>query len=170
MTLRAFTILILATISVLSPSMAEKSEPINQSPQGGEAATVPKDFCSSFIDLAAERRNSRLIADLQRSREALAEIMRELDSKSQELKMLIATRKSLQDKVSDSLLKIYLQVEPEAAAQQLARLDPLTAAEILVRMSAKRSGEILTLMEAKRAASLVALLTVQAGQEKAQSQ
>jgi flagellar motility protein MotE (MotC chaperone) len=166
MTSRAVAVTLLAMGAMLSPAFAEQKATTNLPVRQSETAPVAKDFCSSFIDLAAEMRNARLANDLQQRREALAEVIQELDAKSQELKALITLRKSMQDKVSDAILKIFLQTEPEAAAQQLSRLDPPTAAEILVRMNAKRSGEILTLMEPKRAASLVTLLAAQTSQKK----
>jgi flagellar motility protein MotE (MotC chaperone) len=169
MKLKLVAITLLAASTMLSYAFAEQKDKENPTVQTGDTAPVPKDFCSSFIDLAAERRNARLVKDLQQKQEALTKAIQELDAKSQELKALIATRKAIQEKVSDSILKMYLQVEPEAAAQQLARLDTSTAAEILLRMNAKHSGEILTLMEPKRAASLVAILSFQANPKKVQN-
>lgn len=127
---------------------------------------IVKDYCSSFVDSAAERRLTEMNEALKRTRDEVDARLKELKSKSEELKSLIDARKAMQDKVADSLLKIYLQVEPEAAAQQLSKLEPGTAAEILVKMNPKRSGEILSLMDVKKAASLVALLTLQTSPEK----
>jgi flagellar motility protein MotE (MotC chaperone) len=166
---RVVAFLAICPAILVSPGLAEQQSQEKPQQQKQESVVVPEDFCSSFIDLATERRHARLNQELQRSRDLLAETILELDAKSEELKSLIATRKSMQDKVRDSILKIYLEVEPESAALQLARLEPSTAAEILVRMNAKRSGEILSLMEPKLAASLVALLTLQAQTEKVSS-
>jgi flagellar motility protein MotE (MotC chaperone) len=157
----SFTLVAIVAAVVPNFAAAEAKEAVPDAVHEEAEPAIAKDFCSSFLDVAAERRNARLIQDLQRNRDALAEAIEELDEKAAQLKTLIDVRKSMQEKVSDSILKIYLQVEPEAAAQQLTRLEPTTAAEILLRMNAKRSGEILTLMEPKRAASLVAILTLQ---------
>lgn len=139
---------------------AEKPKTEETSPQP-PARPIARDFCSSFVDVAAERRLGRINEELNKTRVQLDARIEELKTRSAELKDLIETRKAMQSKVGDAILKIYLQVEPEAAAQQLAKLEPNTAAEILVKMNPKRSGEILSLMDAKKAASLVALLTLQ---------
>jgi len=145
----------------VSEESADAATPVATAPK-----PIVKDYCSSFVDSAAERRLSEMNEALKRTRAEVDARLEELKAKSEELKLLIDTRKAMQDKVADSLLKIYLQVEPEAAAQQLSKLEPSTAAEILVKMNPKRSGEILSLMDVKKAASLVALLTLQTSPEK----
>jgi flagellar motility protein MotE (MotC chaperone) len=125
-----------------------------------------KDYCSSFVDTASERRLTRLNDALTKTRAEVDARIEELKAQAAELKSLIDARKAMQAKVGESLLKIYVQVEPDAAAQQLSKLEPGTAAEILVKMNPKRSGEILSLMDPKKAAALVALLTLQTSPEK----
>ena len=153
--------LVFGVLAASSPTLAEENKNPAESAPVIPLKPIAKDYCSSFVDAAAERRLARLADDLRKRRDELATKIEELKATSGELKVLIDTRKAMQDKVKESILKIYLQVEPEAAAQQLAKLEPTTAAEILAKMNAKRSGEILTLMEPKRAASLVAILTLQ---------
>ena len=143
------------------PAAAAPAEDTGPAPK-----PIVKDYCSSFVDLAAERRLTRLNDALKQTRDDVNARIEELKIQAAELKSLIDTRKAMQEKVGESLLKIYVQVEPEAAAQQLSKLEPNTAAEILVKMNPKRSGEILTLMDPKKAAALVALLTLQTSPEK----
>lgn len=158
-------------LSHASAETAQKSKPETAEAEGethmpAVGKPIVKDYCSSFADVASERRLMWIREDLKKEREKIEARIEELKKHSETLKTLIETRKAMQEKVKDSLLKLYLEVEPEAAAQQLAKLEPGTAAEILVRMNPKRSGEILSLMDPKKAASLVALLTLQTGTEK----
>lgn len=145
-----------------------QAEQVMTEPEVDQSAPKPiaRDYCSSFVDAAAERRVTRLNEALKQTREEVVARTAELREQSEVLKSLIDARKAMQAKVGESLLKIYTQVEPEAAAQQLSKLEPGTAAEILVKMNPKRSGEILSLMDPKKAASLVALLTLQTSPEK----
>lgn len=156
-------------LAVAFGTCAARAEPAAAAPaEETPAAPKPivKDYCSSFVDAAAERRLTRLNEALKKTREDVDARIEELKTQAAELKSLIDARKAMQAKVGESLLKIYVQVEPDAAAQQLSKLEPGTAAEILVKMNPKRSGEILTLMDPKKAAALVALLTLQTSPEK----
>lgn len=131
-----------------------------------ETPVAKEDYCSSFVDAAAELRLTRQNAALANVRKEVDEKLLELGSKTEILKNLIDERKAMQSRVGDQLLKIYTSVEPEAAAQQLSKLQPGTAAELLTRLTPKRSGEILSLMDARIAASLVALMTLQMNPER----
>ncbi len=120
------------------------------------------DFCSSFVDAAAEVRAANQKKQLDGIKSEIEVKLQELTAKTEALKVLIAERDAARAKVSDSLLKIYATVESEAAAAQLAKLDPNTAAELLIRLNPKKSGEILTIMEPGKAAKLVALMSLHA--------
>ncbi|MCA0432965.1 MAG: hypothetical protein LCH46_06845 [Proteobacteria bacterium] len=158
---RHMAVAALVAANTLAPGMA-----FAESTGVGAAAPKPNDdFCSSFVDAAAEVRAANQKKQLDTIRADIEQKLAELTEKTQTLQTLIAERDAARAKVSESLLKIYSTVESEAAAQQMAKLDPNTAAELLIRLAPKKSGEILSIMEPAKAARLVALMSLR-GQDK----
>lgn len=120
------------------------------------------DFCQSFADKAAESRLLRQKLELLELKSKVEEQVLALGQKTKELQDLTAKRDANRAAVSASLVKIYTNVEPDVAAQQLEKLSVEMASEVLQRLSPKISGEIVTAMDVKLASRIVKLMLANA--------
>jgi flagellar motility protein MotE (MotC chaperone) len=149
---------ILFSVCMPQPSSAE-AEPLVSNAAVTQNET---DFCRAFSDKAAEaklQRHKKGLLDLEAK---INEQLLVLDQKTKQLKELTAKREEYRSAVSSSIVKIYSNVEPEVAAQQLEKLSVEMASEVLQRLNPKISGEIVTAMDVKLASKIVKLMLANA--------
>jgi flagellar motility protein MotE (MotC chaperone) len=120
------------------------------------------ELCRSFADKAAESKTARQRNELLKLKVDIEAQLATLDQKTKSLEAWIGKRDAIRTAVSSSLVKMYTNVEPEIAAQQLQKLDAKTTAELLQRLSAKQSGEIITAMDATFASSVLKIMLIDA--------
>jgi flagellar motility protein MotE (MotC chaperone) len=142
------------SIGTLPPSNAEELSSIATR---GVVEEKP-DLCQSFANKAAESKLLRNKQELLELKSKIEEQLVKLEEKTKQLQDLTAKRDEYRAAVSASLVKIYTNVEPEIAAQQLEKLSVEMASEVLQRLSPKISGEIVTAMDVKLASRIVKLM------------
>jgi flagellar motility protein MotE (MotC chaperone) len=125
-----------------------------------------EDFCEAFADKAAEAKLARQRKELLDVKAEIEQQLSELNEKTKMLEALVAKRKELRDSVSASMIKMYANVEPEIAAQQLQKLNPQAAAELLQRLSPKQAGEIATAMEVDFASKVMKTMMANVSRQK----
>jgi flagellar motility protein MotE (MotC chaperone) len=136
-------------------------------PSAKTMASAPvEDFCEAFADKAAEAKLARQRKELLDVKAEIEQQLSELNEKTKLLEALVAKRNELRDSVSENLIKMYANVEPEIAAQQLQKLSPQIAAELLQRLSPKQAGEIATVMEVDFASRVMKTMMANAAKQK----
>jgi flagellar motility protein MotE (MotC chaperone) len=151
------TLLLLAACSF--PSLAENSTALQFQKPKDEAI----DLCRSFAKKAAETKLARQNKELLLMKTKIEEQLLVLDQKTRILDQWVSKRDNIRATVSDRLVNIYSNVEPEIAAQQLQKLDAEMASEVLQRLNPKTSGEIVSAMDVTFASKLVKLMSMDAG-------
>jgi flagellar motility protein MotE (MotC chaperone) len=155
--LSAFTVFCLAAFC--GPCVAEESTAVQFQKPRDEAI----DLCRSFAKKAAETKLARQNNELLLIKSKIEEQLLVLDQKTKLLDQWVSKRDTIRAAVSDRLVKIYSNVEPEIAAQQLQKLDAEMASEVLQRLNPKTSGEIVSAMDVTFASKLVKLMSMDAG-------
>ena len=150
--------LIVNTLGTFRPAYAEEENSISN--RGTAAGTA--DFCQSFGDKAAESKLLRHKQELIELKSKIEEQLSNLEARTKQLQDLTTKREEYRAAVSESLVKIYTNVEPEVAAQQLEKLSIEMASEVLQRLNPKISGEIVTAMDVKLASRVVKLMLANA--------
>jgi len=145
----------------IAPPAEPKATPVKDAPAPVQKEpTVPaaKDYCVSIVDAAADARvawQKKLLADAGKE---VDERIAQLEQKTAEYKKWLKRRDEFTQKATDTVLKIYERMRPDAAALQLAQLDDETAAAVLASLKATLSSKILNDMEPTRAAQLTATI------------
>jgi flagellar motility protein MotE (MotC chaperone) len=117
--------------------------------------SLASDYCESFANVASELRSRRQKDELDKMEKAITSKLAEVTARTEELKATITARDEMLKLASDELLKIYTQMDAEAAARQLEKIDAKTAASVIRRLKPKLASDILSAMDIKRASSLV---------------
>ncbi len=134
-----------------SSSLAENTA----SPAASAIESEPVDFCVAFADKAAEAKLARQKKELLDVKTEIAERLLTLDEKTKVLEKWVVKRDEIRTSVTNGLVKMYTNVEPEIAAQQLQKINVEMASEILQRLGPKQSGEVLAAMEVNFASKIV---------------
>ncbi len=71
----------------------------------------------------------------------------------------LAQREEFSKQASEQLVNIYAAMRPEAASEQLSRMDEITAAAILSRLKPRAASAILNDIPPDKAARLATILT-----------
>jgi flagellar motility protein MotE (MotC chaperone) len=168
MKLRKIIIVFSLATTVCTVDLAVAAEKL-QSANNADAESS-KDFCRSFADKAAESKLLRHKQELLDLKAKIEEQLSALKEKTQHLEELTAKRNEYRSAVSASLVKIYTNVEPDIAAQQLEKLSVEMASEVLQKLSPKISGEIVTAMDVKLASKVVKLMLINSSKKNGETQ
>jgi flagellar motility protein MotE (MotC chaperone) len=134
-----------------------------------ENTMPPIDLCRSFADKVAESRAMRHKKELLQLKADIEQQLSALELKTKYLNELASKRDEMRAAVSASLVKIYSNVEPEAAAKQLEKLNVDMISEVLQRLSPKISGEIITAMDVKLASKVVQVMLMKSARADAKA-
>jgi flagellar motility protein MotE (MotC chaperone) len=93
-------------------------------------------------------------SDLERIMAALANEKAALDAERAALGLERSRMEELQSPSVRQLVKTYEEMQPDAAAERLGKLDPEAAAEILASIKPRKAAKVLEATEAARAAEL----------------
>jgi flagellar motility protein MotE (MotC chaperone) len=115
-------------------------------------------YCSSILDTATAAQIAQQTRNLQKAQKQLDDRIALLAAKADVLKNWIKLREDFTTRATDSLVKIYSKMKPDAAAGQLAIMDEEAAAAIMSKLAPKVSSQIMTEMEAAKAARLAAIM------------
>jgi flagellar motility protein MotE (MotC chaperone) len=111
-------------------------------------------YCRNIANAAADARYARQVNALAALEAELDERIAALEKKRAEFEEWVSRRDEFMHKADESVVAIYSQMRPDAAAQQIAIMDPEAAAAILAKVTARTASAILNEMDAETAAYL----------------
>lgn len=120
--------------------------------------SVADQYCQAVLEPAREARYAHQTAELQALSRALDDRMAKIEARIAELKEWVARREDFASRTSEQLVSIYSGMRPEAASEQLAKIEESTAAAILSKLTPRVASQILNDMPAERAARLAMIL------------
>lgn len=153
---------LIAFLASCSASTAKSEDAVGDS----HLDKVIEEYCSSVIDLAAERRAARQTAALADLESKVAERLDMLEQRTESLSDLIRQQKELRSLADKELVEIYAGVDAEAAAAQMERLDLRLASSVLRQLKPRQASTILNVMKPQLAAELVRLIASSSGDGK----
>lgn len=128
-------------------------------PEQERVGSLAVQYCESVREIAAEARFAHMSAHLDVLTKELEERIAKLDAQSVLLKDWMAKRDAFAQKATQQLVSIFGSMRPEAASEQLVRLDPVTAASILLRLESRVASTILNDMPPDKAAKLAGIIS-----------
>lgn len=127
-------------------------------PEIARSSSVPDQYCQAVLDPAREARFAHQAAELQALGKALDDRLVKIDERIAELKEWVARREDFASRTSEQLVTIYSGMRPEAASEQLAKIEESTAAAILSKLAPRVASQILNDMPSDKAARLAMIL------------
>jgi flagellar motility protein MotE (MotC chaperone) len=136
-----------------------KTGEVARGSESAAAATLPNSdlahrYCVNVETPAEDARIAWLKAKLAEKEKEIGKRIAALKAKTAEYKEWLKRRDEFSRKATETLVQIYAQMEPDAAALQLAAMREETAAAILVKLDPQASGAILTEMQPNKGARL----------------
>ena len=164
---------VFATVAVCAAQSAgpqpSKAQPAANAPDSRAAPAdvsvtrpLAEQYCQSFVDQAREARAARQAAELKALASEVDARLAKLDAAIAEIKEWVARRAAFSDRAGAQLVGIYAAMRPEAASQQMVRMDELTATAVLSKLDSRQASAILNEMPAEKAARLAAVLSLSA--------
>lgn len=145
-----------AALLVLAlPAVALAQDADNKPVAGGRAA---ESYCRNIASAAADARlewQKGVIAALEADLEKRTQ---QLEAKMAEYQKWLARRDEFAAKAQESLVGIYAQMKPDAAAAHLAAMEEEAAAAILTKLGVRKSSAIMNEMASAKAARLSATI------------
>jgi flagellar motility protein MotE (MotC chaperone) len=138
------------------PIVPEPKRPPAREPE--RAMSIADQYCRAVLEPAREARYAHQTAELQALGRALDDRMTKIGVRIAELKEWVARREDFASRTSEQLITIYSGMRPEAASEQLAKIEESTAAAILSKLAPRVASQILNDMPAERAARLAVIL------------
>jgi len=123
-----------------------------------QGSDLARGYCANIAGTAAEARIALQRAKLAEAEKAIDYRITALETKTAEYKAWVDRRDQFLKRATDSLVKIYTQMEPDAASLQLAAMDEETAAALLVKLEPQNASAILNEMAPEKAARLTATI------------
>lgn len=120
--------------------------------------SIASQYCEAARDAVSEARYAHQSAELETLAERIEERLVKLNAQVVQIKDWLAKRDAFVQKANQQLIGIFGSMRPEAASEQMVRLDPVTAAAILMRLDARASSTILNDMPPDKAARLTAII------------
>jgi flagellar motility protein MotE (MotC chaperone) len=123
-----------------------------------QGSDLARGYCANIAGTAAEARIALQRAKLAEAEKAIGYRLTALEVKTAEYKGWVDRRDQFLKRATDALVKIYTQMEPDAASLQLAAMDEETAAALLVKLEPQNASSILNEMAPEKAARLTATI------------
>jgi flagellar motility protein MotE (MotC chaperone) len=142
-----------------APAKGPPAAPAKKGEKGAAEAAPASEYCVNIASAAADARfawQKKAIADMEQE---IAKRLALLEEKTAELQKWVERRDEFSKRASDTVLRIYQRMRPDAAALQLAALDQETAASVLIRLEPRVASLILNDMEPGQAARLTSIIT-----------
>jgi flagellar motility protein MotE (MotC chaperone) len=122
------------------------------------ATSVADQYCHAVLEPAREARYAHQAAQLKSLSKELDDRLAKIETRIAELKEWVARREDFASRTSDQLVTIYSGMRPEAASEQLTKLDESSAAAILAKLAPRVASQILNDMPSDKAARLAMIL------------
>lgn len=149
-------------LAALSGPVAADEKP-GGAPADAEIGRNAALYCANIADAAADARYARQANALHELEARLAQRIEQLEAKRAEFEDWVRQREDLLNKADESVVAIYSQMRPDAAAQQFAVMEAEAAAAILAKVSPRIASAILNEMDATTAAHLTNVMAGHAG-------
>jgi flagellar motility protein MotE (MotC chaperone) len=127
-------------------------------PEARPAASVADQYCQAVLEPAREARYAHQTAELKTLGLDLDDRLAKLEARIAELKEWVARREDFASRTSDQLVTIYSGMRPDAASEQLTKLEESSAAAILSKLAPRVASQILNDMPSDKAARLQMIL------------
>ncbi len=127
-------------------------------PEIARSSAAADQYCQAVLEPAREARFAHQAAELKALGKVLDERLVKIDERIAELKEWVARREDFARRTSDQLVTIYSGMRPEAASEQLAKIEESTAAAILSKLAPRVASQILNDMPSDKAARLAMIL------------
>jgi len=121
-------------------------------------ASMADQYCQAVLEPAREARYAHQAAELKALGTELDDRLAKIEARIVELKEWVARREDFASRTSDQLVTIYSGMRPEAASEQLTKIDESTAAAILSKLAPRVASQILNDMPSEKAARLAMIL------------
>ena len=121
-------------------------------------AAVSDQYCQAVLEPAREARYAHQAAELKALGKELDDRLARIETRIAELKEWVARREDFANRTSDQLVTIYSGMRPEAASEQLTKIDESSAAAILSKLAPRVASQILNDMPSDKAARLAMIL------------
>lgn len=125
----------------------------------GQGSELARGYCVSISSAAADTRTAQQMSKLADMEKKVGQRIAALEAKTAEYKSWIERRDQFLKRANNALVKIYTQMEPDAAALQLVSMDEETAASILIKLEPQNASAILNEMAPEKAARLAATIS-----------
>jgi flagellar motility protein MotE (MotC chaperone) len=146
----------LAAASLLAADAAwarpTETEAAELAPEGG--GSVVQQYCSNVRDAAADARFAWQMEALREVEKQVEERIAALDARQAEFEDWLRRREELALRAKETLVAVYANMRPDAAAEQLAILEDDEAAAVLTNLVPRTASAIMTEMQPERAARL----------------
>ena len=151
-------LVLLAALVPASPSLAAAQvaavPPTATSAAAADTAANANAYCKNIANQAADARYARQAEALAAMTKALDDRIAALEAKRADYEKWVSRREDLLKRADDSVVAIYSQMRPDAAAQQIAIMDQEAAAAILAKLQPRTASAILNEMDPTTAAQL----------------
>lgn len=121
-------------------------------------ATVGEQYCQAVLEPAREARYAHQAAELKALGAELDDRLAKIEARIGELKEWVARREDFASRTSEQMVTIYSGMRPEAASEQLTKIDESAAAAILSKLAPRVASQILNDMPSEKAARLAMIL------------
>lgn len=133
-------------------------------PAGGQPAldnegTLAEQYCRAAVDAVREARHAVQMKQIESLRKEIDARLAKVDARLAELKEWLQKREAFSNLATSQLVGIYAAMRPEAASEQLTKMDEVTAAAIIGRLEARSASAILNDMPSEKAARLATILS-----------
>jgi flagellar motility protein MotE (MotC chaperone) len=127
-------------------------------PEARPTASVADQYCQAVLEPAREARYAHQAAELKTLGLELDDRLAKIEARIAELKEWVARREDFASRTSDQLVTIYSGMRPDAASEQLTKLEESSAAAILSKLAPRVASQILNDMPSDKAARLQMIL------------
>lgn len=124
----------------------------------GPGASTAEKYCLSVSTAAAEARTAWQKKVIEDADKELDKKVALLEAKIGEYKDWLDRRNDFAKKAHETLVKIFAQMKPGAAAVELAIMEEETSAAILIKLNPRQASAILTEMPSERGARLAMVI------------
>ncbi len=124
-----------------------------------KSGSLAEEYCQSIRDAGGEARFAFQASELKALAMVLDDRIAKLEARTAELKDWFARREQFSKQASEQVVNIYAAMRPEAASEQLSKMDEMTAAAILIRLEPRAASTILNDIQAEKAARLTMIVT-----------
>jgi flagellar motility protein MotE (MotC chaperone) len=146
------TCLAAACLLAVDAAWARPSEEAQEAPEG--EGGIVQQYCTNVRDAAGDARFAWQMEALRELEKQVDERIAALDARQAEFEDWLRRREELAARAKATLVEVYANMRPDAAAQQLAILADDEAAAVLTNLVPRTASAIMTEMEPERAAQL----------------